>query len=104
MTSEASATLPKSFPGLELEASKLKQALDDVKTNPRSLLRYCEATQEDFCQGIVESSKNGWRAMRFNALCASVVSTTVLANTAKRNKKDPNDKKGTADLDHQGII
>ena len=64
MTPVALATLHKLFPGLELEASKLKQALDDVKTNPWSLLRCCEATQEDFCQGIVELSKNGRRAMR----------------------------------------
>ena len=103
-------TLHKLFPGLELEASKLKEALDEVKTNPRcsrSLLRYCEATQEDFCQAIVKSSKNGWRAMRFNTLCASVVSTTMLANRAKsdkKNPKNPDDFKGTADLDHRGII
>ena len=105
MTSEA-----KSFPGLEFKASKLKEALDGVKTNPRSstnLLKYCEATEEDFCQAIVKSSKNGWRAMRFNALCASVVSTTMLANRAKsdkKNPKNPDDFKGTADLDHRGII
>ena len=106
MTSEA-----KSFPGLEFKASKLKEALDGVKTNPQSstnLLKYCEATEEDFCQAIVESSKNGWRSMRFNALCASVVSTTMLANRAaksvKKNQKNPDDFKGTADLDHRGII
>ena len=100
-------TLHKSFPGLELEASKLKKALDEVKTNPwcsRSLLRHCEFTQEDFCQGIVEMHRHGWRDLRFNTLCASVVSTTMLANTAKRNQKDPNNKKGTAELDHRGIL
>ena len=59
MSSEASAT---THMDLELDASKLNDALKKVKTsnnNSNHLLKYCEADKEGFCQGFVELSKNG---------------------------------------------
>ena len=59
MTSVASAT---SHKDLELEASNLNNALENVKTrnnDTEHLLKYCEANQEGFCQGIVELGRNG---------------------------------------------
>ena len=61
MTPVTSAT---SHKDLELEASKLNDALKKVKTSnnhSNHLLKYCEADKAGFCQGFVELSKNGWK-------------------------------------------
>ena len=61
MTPVASAT---SHKDLELEATKLNIALENVKTrnnDTEHLLKYCEANKEGFCQGFVELNKNGWK-------------------------------------------
>ena len=106
MSSEASAT---THTDLELDASKLNDALKKVKTsnnNSNHLLKYCEADEEGFCQGFVELSKNGWKKMRLNALCVSVVSTTTMANNAQlagKKQEEWEPLKGTVKLDHRGL-
>ena len=77
---------------LEFSAKDLRDKLDKVKAENRidSCLMFC-APAEGFCQGVVESTANGWRKMRLNATEASVVSTTFLAKKMHTNKSKDTD-------------
>ena len=92
---------------LEFSAKDLRDKLDKVKAENRidSCLRFC-APAEGFCQGVVESTANGWRKMRLNATEASVVSTTFLAkkmHTSKSKDTDSLKKYLCEKTDHRGV-
>ena len=73
---------------LEFNARELRDKLDKIKVDDGgdSCLRFCVAG-DDFCQGVVESTANGWRKMRLTATEASVVSTTFMAKQMHTEKE-----------------
>ena len=49
------------------------------------------AAGEDFCQGVVELTANGWRKMQLTATEASIVNTTLLAKQMHADKSKDTD-------------
>ena len=91
---------------LEFNARELRNKLDKINVDDGGdlCLRFC-VTGDNFCQGVVESTANGWRKMRLTAPEASVVSTTFMAKQMHSDRsKDPNSHKkclGNPTTDHR---